>query len=117
MLVHDDTATRAGIITALDGLAKTTAENTVLIYYCGHGGYGTDGNYYLTTYDTQESGGMVVKDTGIMEAELLDKLRRIPAKRLLLLFNACHSGEISPNLDVGDQEKSFGDLSLPSKAA
>ena len=116
MLAHDDTASRAGILSALDGLAKTTAENTVLLYYCGHGGYGTDGNYYLTTYDTQVSGGKVVKGTGIMEAELLDKLRSIPAKRLLLLFNACHSGEISPNLDIGDQEESFGGVSLPPKA-
>jgi hypothetical protein len=115
-LLHDDGATGAGIISALDGLAKTTAEATVLLYYCGHGAYGSDGNYYLTTYDTQVSGNKVVKGTGISEVELLDKLRAIPAKRLLLLFNACHSGEISPNLGIGNQEKSFGDVSLPPKA-
>jgi hypothetical protein len=118
-LLHDDRAGREGIVNALDKLAnQTTAEDTVLLYYCGHGDYGTDGNYYLTTHDTRVSGGRVVKGTGLGEAELLAKLRAIPAGRLLLLFNACHSGEISPDLGLGEGDKSFGgDISLPPTAA
>lgn len=116
-LLHDGAATREGILRTLDALAgKIAPENTVLLYYCGHGEYGTDGNYYLTTHDIQASGGRVVKGTGISEAELLGKLRAIPAKRLLLLFNLCHSGEISPDLGIGDQERTFGDVSLPETA-
>jgi hypothetical protein len=116
-LLHDGAATREGIFSTLDALAgKITPENTVALYYCGHGEYGTDGNYYLTTHDTQTSGSKVVKGTGISEAELLGKLRAIPAKRLLLLFNLCHSGEISPDLGIGDQGKTFGDVNLPETA-
>ncbi len=117
-LLHDGTADRAGILRALDALAKgTSAEDTVLLYYCGHGRYGTDGNYYLTTHDTQVSGDRVVKGTGVSEGDLLDKLRAIPAKRLLLLFDACHSGEISPALGMEGEARSFGDVALPEASA
>jgi hypothetical protein len=116
-VLHNGEASRERILTELDTLAaKTTAGTTVLFYYCGHGEYGTDGNYYLTTYDTRASQGRVVQGTGIREAELIDKLRSIPAKRVLLLFNACHSGEISPSLSFDEEEKSFGDINPPPNA-
>ncbi len=116
--LHDDTASRQGVLDALDALAaRTTAESTALLYYCGHGERGTDGNYYLTTHDTKASGKKVAKGTGVSEPELIAKLRAIPAKRLLLLFNACYSGAISPALDLGDQEEAFGGLGLSETAA
>ncbi|MSP13737.1 MAG: caspase family protein [Chloroflexi bacterium] len=117
-ILHDHTASRQNILSALDKLAgKTSAENTVTLFYCGHGATGTDGNYYLTTVDSQVQGDRVVAGTGISEVDLLDKLRAIPAQRLILLFNSCHSGELSPDLTLGDQETSFGDASLPVSAA
>lgn len=113
-LLYDKTSSRESILYTLEVLAKkTTEESTVLLYYCGHGEYGTDGNYYLTTSDTKAFKGKVVKGTGICESELLDKLRIIPAKRLLLLFNSCHSGEISPELGIFSIENSFGGANLP----
>jgi hypothetical protein len=75
-LLHDDGASREGIPAALDTLADSTeAENTVFLYYCGHGEYGTDGNYHLTIHDARVSGGKVAKGTRISEGELLDGLR------------------------------------------
>jgi hypothetical protein len=99
LLLHDEQATRANILSALDRLAKDTDEgDTVLIFYSGHGEYGEDG-YYLTTYDTTlNTSHKVVKDGGVREAELLEKIKNIKAKRALLVFNACHSGEISPQV-------------------
>jgi hypothetical protein len=115
--LHDAQATRDGILGALDALAeKTNTDHTILLYYCGHGAYGTDGFYYLTTHDTKEANGKVEKGTGIEETELLVKLRKFPAKRLILLFNACHSGDISPNLDFGEEDKTFGNINLPTNA-
>jgi uncharacterized caspase-like protein len=113
-LLHDETATRDGLLKALEALQATHAEDTVCLYYCGHGEYGTDGLYYLTTHDTQVSNGKVLKGTGLSAAELLDRLRAIPAKRLLLLFNACHSGAISPDLGLEAETPSFGGVSLPT---
>lgn len=117
LLRHAETS-RAGILQALDNLAgQTSAEHTVILFYCGHGDYGDDGDYYLTTHDTQVANDKIVAGTGLNNAELLDKLRAIPAKRLLLIFNACHSGELSPHLGFGQAATSFGSLSLPQSTS
>jgi len=100
---------------ALDALeARAGASDTVFIFYAGHGEYGDDG-YYLTTHDTRMVGHQVAAGTGIREVELIAKLRAIQAKRLLLIINACHSGEISPVLAPG-QEPLTG-IPLPSPVA
>jgi uncharacterized caspase-like protein len=116
-LLHDESATKDRILEVLGELVHTPADHTVLVYYCGHGADDTDGNYYLTTHESQVAKGKVVKGTGISEGELLDALRRIGAKRLRLLFNACHSGELSPNLAVESTAEAFGGMTLPMKAA
>lgn len=96
-------ASRDGLLAALDRLAARVGEgDTVFVFYAGHGEYGDDG-YYLTTHDTQLAGRKVAVGTGIREAELIAKLRAIKAKRLLLVVNACHSGEISPVLTPGEE--------------
>jgi hypothetical protein len=41
-----------------------------------------------------DSAGKVVPGTSLSQKELLEKLRAVKAKRMLLVFNACHSGEI-----------------------
>ena len=49
----DPIADEAGhrIQAALDALAdQTSAEQTVFLFYCGHGDYGDDGNYYFGTH-------------------------------------------------------------------
>jgi hypothetical protein len=103
MLLSDAAASREGVLAALDGLAARAGEDdTVFVFYAGHGAYGDDG-YYLTTHDTRLAGRKVAVGTGIREAELIAKLRAIKAKRLLLVVNACHSGEISPVLAPGEE--------------
>lgn len=97
-VLHDERATRAGILAALDQLAQTREDDTVMLFYSGHGEYDAGGNYTLTTYDTRWQAGRVVPGSAISQAELLTKLRAIPAARVLLLFNACHAGMLSPTL-------------------
>ncbi|NTW00305.1 MAG: hypothetical protein HGA19_03250 [Oscillochloris sp.] len=102
-LLSGAAANREGVMAALDALAARAGEgDTVFVFYVGHGEYGDDG-YYLTTHDTQLAGRKVVVGAGIREAELIDRLRAIKARRLLLIVNACHSGEISPVLAPGEE--------------
>jgi hypothetical protein len=116
-LLSNATASRNGVLAALDALATRTSErDTVCIFYAGHGHYGDDG-YYLTTHDTQVAAGKVVVGTGIREAELIDKLRAIRAKRLLLIVNACHAGELSPVLAAGDEPATGAPLPAQVTAA
>ena len=112
LTLTDENASRVAVLAALDSLsAKLTAESTLLLFFVGHGVYGTDGNYYLTTHDSQLQGKQVKAGTGVSEAELLDKLRQIKAKRMLLVINACHSGELSPSFDPSAGSGQAADLS------
>ena len=109
--LYDASATRARILSALDTLAERAVEgDTVLIFYAGHGHYGEDG-YYLTTHDTRINNRQLVKGSGIHQSELIEKVRLIKAKRLLLIMNACHAGEISPVL--GGIEEPPTDAPMP----
>lgn len=116
-LLHDAKAERKHVLAALDALKASRPDDTVLIFFSGHGDYGTDGRYYLTTHDTKVDNGKVKAGTGVSEAELIDKLRAIPAQRLLFLFNACHSGEVSPSLGMAGEREALGSVSLPDEAA
>jgi len=117
-LLRDDQATRAGILQALDILAaRATKGDTVVLFYSGHGHYGEDGAYYLTTNDMQLTAtGKVADGTAVRQDELLASLQRLQAERVLLIFNACHSGEISPTL-AGDEPPPFTGAPLPAPTA
>ncbi|PDW01711.1 caspase family protein [Candidatus Viridilinea mediisalina] len=116
-LLSNAGASRDGILAALDGLAARVGEiDTLLVFYAGHGDYGDDG-YYLTTHDTRLDGHKVVLGTGIREAELIAKLRAIKAKRMLLMVNACHAGELSPVLSAGSEPLTGKVLPPPFAAA
>lgn len=115
-LLRDASATRVGILAALDDLAaRTQPPDTVLLCYSGHGDYSADGAYHLTTHNTRLAQGKVVPDTAISQIELLAKLRAIRAERLILFINACHAGELSPVL--GDSDAPFTGQGLPQQAA
>lgn len=101
-LLSNDQATKAGILKALDNLSQLAPDQTIFLFFAGHGALGTDGSYYLLTHDVQLTGNRVTAGTGISEEVLLEKLRAIPAKRCLMIFNACHSGHIGPDTLAGE---------------
>lgn len=115
-LLHNEQATRAAVLKTLDGLAgKLGADSTLFLFFVGHGVYGTDGNYHLTTYDSKLQDKQVVAGTGVSETELLERLRKVKAKRMLLVINACHSGELSPNLGIDDRQAGLSSEPPPQK--
>jgi hypothetical protein len=108
-LLHDERATSPGILAALDDLANRAGlDDTVVVFYCGHGDFGDDGEYYLTSHETRIADKKVVAGTGLSQKTLLDKLRAIRAQRMLLLFNACHSGAVAPTLGGADEPAPAG---------
>jgi hypothetical protein len=102
-LLANEGATRDGVLAALRTLAqRTTPDDTVLLFYSGHGEYSADGTYMLTTHDTRfDTGGKVVTGAAVSQTDLITALRAIPAQRVLVLVNACHAGELSPILGAG----------------
>jgi hypothetical protein len=113
--LYEDRANREHILDALDRLAsRVKKDSTVFIFFCGHGDYGTDGNYYLLCNDSRVEGNKVSSGTGICQQEFLLKLRAIEAQRVVVVLNSCHSGEISPSLSI---KETFGGKVLPNETA
>jgi hypothetical protein len=121
--LHENLATTQDIISALESLAKrVTGSDTVFIYFAGHGAFGTDDNYYLATHDVRfvNTGGAELKieaGTGLSQVKLLELLKGIKAEKVLMIFNACHSGSLQPGSLGLDQEKQAAGHSLPDVTA
>jgi hypothetical protein len=96
----DTDATREHILSSLRALAaRAAADHTAVLFYSGHGHYAEDGEYCLTTCDTRLTAQRaVVAASAIRQSELLEALKQLRARRVLLIFNACHAGELSPTL-------------------
>lgn len=109
----DGQATLAGIRAALAKLAAdTTADDTVAIFFSGHGA--------LVPYDCKRS---VLTGTTIGEAELSAAIAAIKAPRVMVVVDACHAGgTASLKSDIDDDaddnlHEGFDDKSLQQLAS
>lgn len=96
-LLTGEQATRTEVLTALDDLIETAADDaTVVIYYSGHG-YKVStpiGKWYFLMpygYDLKN-----LPDTAIRGDELTERIRAIRARKILLLLDCCHAGGFDP---------------------
>ena len=94
-LLAGEGATRATILSVLDALSRSAnGQSTVIVYYSGHG--------YRITSPIGESCYLMpygydlrrLDQTAISGAEFTDRLRAIPARRVLVLLDCCHAGGI-----------------------
>lgn len=72
-------------------LQQTTVNDKVIISYSGHGMLSKDFDYYLSTYAVNFD---KPEENGLPYDELESLLDSIPARKKLLLIDACHSGEV-----------------------
>lgn len=116
-LLADADASRAGVLAALDTLAaRVGTDDTVVLFYAGHGAYSDDG-YALTTFDTRIANHKIVSGSGVRADEVIEKVRAIKAARVLLIINACHAGECSPVLAAGAEPLTVAPLPPQVSAA
>lgn len=92
-LCTEAAADRAGVLSALDQLAKeSTADATVVIYFSGHGYQvqsGLGSLHYLMPHGYQVND---LPGTAISGLEFTQKVMAIPAGKLLLVLDCCHAG-------------------------
>jgi len=97
--LFDDGATGAGLRAALErAAADARPEDVFVFYYAGHGTVeqGSDSSrFFLVPTDvTQMSDGGQLDSLGLSNGELLDLLARIPARKKLMVIDACQSGAL-----------------------
>jgi uncharacterized caspase-like protein len=102
---------RANVISALDFVKASKAEDTVVIFLASHGMSDAAGNYYFVPRDAQPD-----------DAKNLDKLKpdevksmigwsvffdalRSSAGRRVLIVDTCHSGDIAGTVDLHSLSK------------
>ncbi len=72
-------------------LLQTTVNDKVIISYSGHGMLSKDFDYFLSTYAVNFE---KPEENGLPYDELESLLDSIPARKKLMLIDACHSGEV-----------------------
>jgi hypothetical protein len=100
----NESASRTGVLQALDWLATATTDSTdvVVVYYSGHGSYATDADgdeRRLATNDTLDE-GLVPWDAQnihdgaqlILDDEIRERLGRLKTRNVTVLLDACYSG-------------------------
>lgn len=104
MTLHNEQATVANVVHGLEMLAeRVQPQDTALLFFSGHGAPGEDGQYYFATHEAELISTQRIKaGTGLGQRQLLDLLRAVKAQKLLVIINACFSGNVTATLGTGD---------------
>lgn len=95
-VLRDGEVSRAAIIDGLKHLAAhSQVGDTVIVYFSGHGAQLTTGIGAGTYLCPPEFDIFKPLETGLEAEELSELLNQIPAERLLVLVDACHSGAVA----------------------
>ena len=97
-----EAAHRQAILDGMDALKQhTTVEDTVIVFFSGHGYQVTSDMgelYFLMPYGYDQS---QLAKTCIRGDEFAAKLAAIPAQKLLVLLDCCHAGGVGESKEGG----------------
>lgn len=103
----------------LDQLRTATPDDLVILFFAGHGGADSDGNFYLITQETGKGLGRTIdaniRRLAISSQELSEWLRDLDAGESVLVVDACHSaaGVQGPDFKPGPMgARGLGQLSF-----
>lgn len=101
--LFDEQVTLANVQALKKKLLQTGINDKVIIAYSGHGLLSKSYDYYLSAYDVNFK---QPEKNGIPYDVIEDLLDDIPARKKLLLLDACHSGEVDKeDLIVTEKKK------------
>lgn len=89
--LFDEKATLQNILSWKKIMEKTNIKDRVILYVSGHGLLDKNYDFYYATYDIDFKNPA---DKGLAYDDIEKLLDKIPARKKLLLMDACHSGEV-----------------------
>jgi len=89
--LFNEHVTGKNVIALKQKLHQTTENDKVIVAYSGHGLLSKEYDYYLSTYNINFN---KPEQNGLPYDELESLLDSIPARKKLMLIDACHSGEV-----------------------
>jgi len=94
-LLLDGEATQAAIRRELEELARRADQHSIVFFYISsHGGRVKSGEYagsYLLPVETDDFSGASLNRMAISGDELTEALGKIPARKVVVMFDCCHS--------------------------
>lgn len=90
-------ATKNNILALKEKLKETTINDIVIVSFSGHGLVDDTNNFYFASHDINFR---KPQENGLSYQDIQGLLNDIPARKKLLLLDACHSGEIDNEEDL-----------------
>jgi len=100
----DHKATRLNILKGVDWLSQAGPDDTILLYFSGHGAIDDQGSRFLVSEDSQLSSLAFTAVPVDTIKGILDDPKRTKARRIVIVFDSCHSGVRRGAKDVGGSE-------------
>ncbi len=98
-IITDKEATKENILKVKSKLQNSTINDVVIVFYAGHGILDWDMDYYLATTDID----FIMPSKKGLKYDLLEGLlSNIPARKKMLLIDACHSGEVDKDDELSE---------------
>lgn len=90
--LYDKDATKEKILATLGGLRDARVEDVVVVYLAGHGTTIKDDWYFIPHDLTNPEINEALAKGGLSSRELSETLKSIPARKIVVLIDACKSG-------------------------
>lgn len=102
LLYRAEEVTQEAILAALELLRTTKPEDVVVIFLAGHG-ISIGDHWYFLTGDTplapvRDQSSFLLDQRAISASRLIQLIQAIPAGRILVAIDSCHSGTVSARL-------------------
>ncbi len=102
--IYDKEATKEGISSAFRELQQAKSEDVILIYLAGHGDMSGKDWYFVPHDLIYPEDSSRLKDDGISRSELERWITDIPAKKIVVLVDACKSGAMLASRGYEDRK-------------
>jgi len=96
-VLTDRLADREGVQAAMEAIAQEVGPSDVLVLYLSGHGFSEQGTYYYLPWDADVTD---LRGSCVSESDLADFVGRVPSRKVLILLDTCHSGEVTRSLGV-----------------